>query len=89
MFAVFAVVPLISEFRGSVQRVFVRSSSISGRQLKEGAKARKSFTQRIEQNSDGTTPPCAVDWAISLLGFVIPAFAGYIVATLWVLAVVG
>jgi hypothetical protein len=89
MFVVFAVVPLVHEIRASVPRLFIGSMSITGRQFLESAKAKKSLTQRREPNPEGATRPTAGDWAISLLGFVVPVIAGYIVATLWVIAVVG
>jgi hypothetical protein len=89
MFVVFAVLPLVHEIRASVPRLFIGSMSISGRQFQESPKAKKSLTQRLEPNPEGATRPTGGDWAISLLGFAIPAVAGYFVATLWVIAVVG
>jgi hypothetical protein len=86
MFIIMALVPLVIELRASVQRVFLGSFNIFGQQFKEGAKAQPSFSSRKMPNPPDAVRPGIGDWAIDILGFVIPAIAGLYVATLWVAA---
>ena len=87
VFVIMALVPLLIELRGSVQRVFLGSFNIFGQQFKEAPNAQPSFSSRKMPN-----PPDAVragigDWAVALVGFIIPTVAGYYVATLWVASI--
>jgi hypothetical protein len=84
LFIVMALVPLMIELRASVQRVFLGSFNIFGQQFKEGPKAQPSFSSRKMPNPPGAVRPGIGDWAIDILGFVIPTIAGYYVALLWV-----
>jgi hypothetical protein len=86
VFIIMALVPLVIELRGSVQRVFLGSFNIFGQQFQEGPKAQPSFSSRKMPNPPDAVKPKAGDWAISLLGFIIPSVAGYYVAILWVTA---
>jgi len=86
MFIIMALVPLVIELRASIQRVFLGSFNIFGQQYKEGAKAQPSFSSRKMPNPPDAVRPGIGDWAIDILGFVIPAAAGLYVATLWVAA---
>jgi hypothetical protein len=84
LFIVMALVPLIIELRASVQRTFLGSFNIFGQQFQEGPKAQPSFSSRTMPNPPDAVRPKFGDWAIALLGFVIPAIAGVYVAALWV-----
>jgi hypothetical protein len=86
MFIIMALVPLVIELRASVQRVFLGSFNIFGQQFKEGAKAQPSFSSRKMPNPPDAVRPGIGDWAIDILGFLIPAIAGLYVAILWVAA---
>jgi hypothetical protein len=86
MFIIMALVPLVIELRASVQRVFLGSFNIFGQQFKEGAKAQPSFSSRKMPNPLDAVRPGIGDWAIDILGFLIPAIAGLYVAILWVAA---
>jgi hypothetical protein len=86
IFIVMALVPLVIELRASVQRVFLGSFSIFGQQFREGQKAQPSFSSRTMPNPPGAVKPRIGDWAIAILGFIIPVVAGYYVAVLMVLS---
>lgn len=84
LFLIMGLVPLVLELRASVQRVFLGSFNIFGQQFKEGAKAQPSFSSRKMPN-----PPDAIragigDWAVAVLGFLVPVAAGLSLATYWV-----
>jgi hypothetical protein len=83
MFIIMALVPLVLELRASVQRVFLGSFNIFGQQFKESPKAQPSFSSRKMPNPPDAIKPGIGDWAIDLLGFIIPAIAGLYVAALW------
>ena len=89
LFVVMALVPLVIELRASVQRVFLGSFSIFGQQFQEGPKAQPSFSSRRMPNPPDAVKPKAGDWAIALLGFLIPVVAGIYVATIWVASIAG
>jgi hypothetical protein len=84
VFVIMALVPLVIELRASVQRVFLGSFNIFGQQFQEGPKAQPSFSSRKMPNPPDAVKARAGDWAIALLGFVIPTVAGVYVAALWV-----
>ena len=84
VFVVMALVPLVLEFRASVQRVFLGSFNIFGQQFKESAKAQPSFSSHTMPNPEGAIKPGIGDWAISILGFLIPLAGGFWLATFWV-----
>jgi hypothetical protein len=84
VFIIMALVPLAIELRASVQRVFLGSFNIFGQQFREGPKAQPSFSSRTMPNPPNAVRPRVSDWAIALLGFLIPAAAGIYVAALWV-----
>jgi hypothetical protein len=86
LFIIMALVPLVIELRASVQRVFLGSFNIFGKQFREGPKAQPSFSSRKMPNPPDAIKPTAGDWAIDILGFLIPLIAGYYVATAWVTA---
>ncbi|HEX4444984.1 MAG TPA: hypothetical protein VHZ81_15545 [Galbitalea sp.] len=86
LFIVMALVPLVIELRASIQRVFLGSFNIFGQQFKESPKAQPSFSSRKMPNPPDAVKPKLGDWAVALLGFVIPLLAGYYVALLWVSA---
>ena len=86
MFIIMALVPLVIELRASIQRVFLGSFNIFGQQFKEGPKAQPSFSSRKMPNPPDAVKPGIGDWAIDILGFIIPVLAGLYVATLWVAA---
>jgi hypothetical protein len=89
LFLVMGLVPLVLELRASVQRVFLGSFSIFGQQFKESPKAQPSFSSRKMPNPPDAIKPGIGDWAIDILGFVVPAIAGLYVATIWVAAASG
>lgn len=86
IFVIMGVVPLALELKASVQRVFLGSFNIFGGQFKEGPKAQPSFSSRKMPNPPDAIAPNARDWAIDILGFLIPTVAGLYVATAWVYA---
>ncbi|HEX4400509.1 MAG TPA: hypothetical protein VHZ98_04215 [Galbitalea sp.] len=86
MFIIMALVPLVIELRASIQRVFLGSFNIFGQQFKEGPKAQPSFSSRKMPNPPDAVKPGIGDWAIDILGFIVPAVAGLYVATVWVAA---
>ena len=87
VFIIMALVPLVIELRASVQRVFLGSFTIFGQQFQEGPKAQPSFSSRTMPNPPDAVSPRIGDWAIALLGFLIPAAAGIYVAVLWVASI--
>jgi hypothetical protein len=86
VFIVMALVPLVIELRASVQRVFIGSFNIFGQQFKESPKAQPSFSSRTMPNPPDAVRPRIGDWAIAILGFTVPAYLGFYVAGLWLLA---
>jgi hypothetical protein len=84
MFIIMALVPLVIELRASVQRVFLGSFNIFGQQFQEGPKAQPSFSSRKMPNPPDAVKPGIGDWAIDILGFIIPAVAGLYIAAIWV-----
>jgi hypothetical protein len=84
MFVIMALVPLVIELRASVQRVFLGSFNIFGQQFREGPKAQPSFSSRRMPNPPDAVRPGIGDWAIDILGFIVPAIGGLYAATLWV-----
>jgi hypothetical protein len=84
MFIVMALVPLVLELRASVQRVFLGSFNIFGQQFKESPNAQPSFSSRKMPNPSDAIKPGIGDWAIDILGFIVPAIAGLYVAALWI-----
>jgi len=84
LFIVMALVPLVLELRASVQRVFLGSFNIFGQQFREGAKAQPSFSSRTMPNPADAVKPGIGDWAVGILGFLIPLAAGFWLASLWV-----
>jgi hypothetical protein len=89
LFLVMGAVPLVLELKASVQRVFLGSFNIFGQQFKESPKAQPSFSSRKMPNPPDAIKPGIGDWAIDILGWAIPAFAGLYVATAWVAAMGG
>ena len=87
IFLIMGAVPLVLEFRASVQRVFLGSFNIFGQQFQESPKAQPSFSSRKMPNPPDAIRPNARDWAIDLLGFLVPAVAGLYVATVWFFSV--
>ena len=87
VFILMGLVPLIIELRASAQRVFLGSFNVFGQQFYEGPKAQPSFSSRKMPNPPDAIKPTAGAWLFALLGFAIPAVAGYEVATLWVSAI--
>jgi hypothetical protein len=83
MFIIMALVPLVLELRASVQRVFLGSFNIFGQQFKESPKAQPSFSSRKMPNPPDAVKAGIGDWAIDILGFIIPAVAGVYVAAAW------
>ena len=84
MFIIMALVPLVIELRASVQRVFLGSFNIFGQQFRESAKAQPSFSSRKMPNPPDAVKAGIGDWAVDILGFLVPAVAGLYVATLWI-----
>ena len=64
------------------------SSSIFGKQFREGPRAQPSFSSRTMPNPPGavapwhrgTVAPKIVDWAVAILGFILPACGGFVLA---------
>jgi hypothetical protein len=83
LFLVMGLVPVVLELRASIQRVFLGSFNIFGQQFKESPKAQPSFSSRKMPNPPDAIKPNVRDWAIDILGFLIPAFAGLYLATFW------
>lgn len=84
MFVIMALVPLVIELRASIQRVFLGSFTIFGQQFREGAKAQPSFSSRKMPNPPDAVSPKIRDWAIALLGVVLPTYGGFVLAGYWV-----
>jgi hypothetical protein len=89
LFLLIGLVPLALELKASVQRVFLGSFNIFGQQFRESPKAQPSFSSRKMPNPPDAIKPGIGDWAIDILGFIVPAIAGLYVATIWVAAVTG
>jgi hypothetical protein len=89
LFLIMGLVPLVLELRASVQRVFLGSFNIFGQQFQEGPKAQPSFSSRKMPNPPDAIKPGIGDWAIDILGFLIPAVAGLYVATAWIASLGG
>lgn len=79
-----ALVPLVIEARASVQRVFLGSFNIFGQQFQEGPKAQPSFSSRKMPNPPDAVKPKIGDWAVAFLGFILPAYGGFVLAGFWV-----
>jgi hypothetical protein len=86
MFVIMALVPLVIELRASVQRVFLGSFNIFGQQFREGPKAQPSFSSRKMPNPPDAVRPGIGDWAVDLLGFLVPAVAGLYLSYAWIVA---
>ena len=84
VFIIMALVPLVIELRGSVQRVFLGSFNIFGQQFREGPKAQPTFSSRKMPNPPDAVSPKIGDWAVALLGFALPAYGGFVLAGFWV-----
>ena len=84
LFIVMALVPLVIELRASVQRVFLGSFNIFGQQFREGPKAQPSFSSRKMPNPPDAVRPKIGDWAVAILGFVLPAYGAFVLAGFWV-----
>jgi hypothetical protein len=89
LFLVMGLVPLVLELKASVQRVFLGQFNIFGQQFKESAKAQPSFSSRKMPNPPDAIKPGIGDWAIDILGFLIPAIGGLYLATFWVASLGG
>lgn len=88
MFVIMALVPLVIELRGSVQRTFVGSKSVTGRQFADHPNAKKSIAFRGDAAPEGSARPGAGDWAFALLGAAVAIVAGYFVAYEWVVSII-
>jgi hypothetical protein len=84
VFLIGALIPLVVELRRSVQRVFLGSINIFGQQFQESPKARPSVSSSRMPNPPDAIKPKASDWAVALLGFAIPAYGGFVLASYWV-----
>ena len=87
MFEIMGVVPLILEFRGSPQRVFLGTRSSRGTRFYEGERARRSMLSPGTPNPEGALPPTAGDWLLAVVVTVVAGLLGYWVASLWFAAV--
>ena len=76
MFEIMGIVPLIIEFRGSVQRVFLGQFTVRGIQFYEGDRARRSMLSPQTPNPEDAVPPTLGNWAASLLILVVAGGAG-------------
>jgi len=83
IFEVMGLIPLILEFRGSPQRIFLGQRAANGVQFFECARARRSLMSPAQPNPEGAIAPGIANWAISLGVALVPAYAGYYVARLW------
>lgn len=83
MFEIMGVVPLIIEFRGSLQRVFIGIRTAAGNRFYEGPRARRSMLSPGEPNPEGSAPPTAGDVLLALAIAIGAGVLGYFVAGLW------
>jgi hypothetical protein len=83
LFEAMGLAPLVIEFRGSVQRVFLGSVNLDGQRFYEGPRARKSLMSPSEPNPEGAVAPRAVDWLLSLGILIIAGGGGFVIARVW------
>lgn len=89
MFEVMGLVPLLLEFRGSPQRVFLGQRAANGAQFYEGERARRSLMSPRTPNPEGAVRPNAGHWLLALGISVVCSLLGYWVAGVWFAAVAG
>ncbi|MFM9876858.1 MAG: hypothetical protein ACKVOG_03275 [Rhodoglobus sp.] len=75
--------PLVLEFRGSPQRVFLGQFAASSAQFYEGDSARKSLLSPTQPNPDAAIRPTAAHWALALAITIAASFVGYLTALAW------
>jgi hypothetical protein len=80
MFELMGLVPLVIEFRGSPQRVFLGQFAANGVQFYEGDGARRSMMSPNAPNPEGAVQPTAAHWALSLGVTIIAIVVGIQVA---------
>lgn len=83
MFIIMGAVPLVLEFRGSIQRIFLGINNAAGVRFSEPDTARKSMMSPGDVNPDGAVPPTGLNWAASLGILVVFGLAGIFIARLW------
>ena len=87
MFELMGIVPLIIEFRGSLQRVLLGQRAANGAQFYEGEGARRSLMSPRTPNPDGAIRPNIGHWLLALAITIGSALLGYWVAGIWFAAV--
>lgn len=83
MFVVMGLVPLVLEFRGSPQRVFLGQFAANGTQFYEGDSARRSLLSPTAPNPEDSIRPTAAHWVLALGIAIIAVLAGYVTALAW------
>ncbi|MCU1409616.1 MAG: hypothetical protein JWR04_323 [Rhodoglobus sp.] len=83
MFEIMGLVPLILEFRGSPQRVFLGQRAANGAQFYEGERARRSLMSPRTPNPEGAVRPNAGHWLLALGITAVCSLLGYWVAGVW------
>lgn len=83
MFIVMGAIPLVLEFRGSVQRVFIGLRDARGARFYEGPNARRSLLSVGEPNPEGSVPPTAGNWLAALAITIASIALGYVLGVAW------
>jgi hypothetical protein len=83
LFLVMAVVPLILEARGSLQRTVLGVVNSAGVRFAEPVNARRSMMTPDPPNPDGAVAPTGANWTASLGIFVLAALLGLWLARVW------
>jgi len=86
MFEIMGLVPLVLEFRGSPQRVFIGQFTAGGVQFYEGERARRSLLSPRSPNPEGAVRPGVLHWVVALGLAIVGSFLGYQVAMMWFLS---
>ncbi|MBX3100476.1 MAG: hypothetical protein KF761_12970 [Salinibacterium sp.] len=89
MFELMGLIPLVIEFRGSPQRVFLGQRAATGDQYFEGDRARRTMLSPNSPNPEGALPPTLGGWLAVLVITIGFAVLGYWVAGVWFAAVAG
>ncbi len=80
LFIAMGLVPIVLEFRGSPQRVFLGQFNVNGVQFAEGMRARTSLLSPKQPNPDDAVAPTGGSWALALFLCLGGIVLGYLTA---------
>ena len=83
LFEVMGLVPFVINLRASARRLFIGTTSITGRRFTEGTTARPSIMLRAEANPDGAVSPTVADVLVAVVLPIVASVAGVYLALVW------